>query len=716
MDKSVLKKATSDKPEPTQGHLYRDIAQMTYADASTSQKMCDWLLDRMKKSKSCHQITKSLKVIRHVAQQGHPDFQKSLQKSSDDLRNYTKWNGPRDPIHDDKLNEGVRQAAKDAFDAIFSEQHQSKVKNSLEGLGANTRDPMGSGGIGGGMSDGFRETDSSFKPKSNKLAEAMAKKAQESNQPQGMLGRFGAAVGNLAGYGSSATPDAQLFARMEASMGGAPLDQTGSSASTGPPVSPMPGGAASPAGGMSPKWGFTQEGAGAPEADVKVDDREVLTPMQKVVHKYTSLKNAPQRSEISAFNREVAALEADEEDVLAERLDEKLDQKQPWQTRLNALTIVESLLKAAATPEVSEYFSENPEDIQKNVNVIQSTVKDKAKKVLALLKVPEVNARNPGVGLGGPVLGGGGVQSYYADPGGVDGADVMAAAAAAAPTGADPTSKVKKSKKSDGTSKLKKRSKKTAAAAAATAEEVPVAPPAGGGGGDLFASLDVHSSFTPAPAAAAAAAPAVEQPLQQQQPPPAAVFAAPAAPSGGAASPLSQFLQQAPPAAAAAPPAVPTPALAAQPALPLQPTRSVDDLFGAPAAAVPPAAAATVAGGGGYEGLFDTTPNPVPTPHATPVAQAPPAAFDFAALSGLGGGPAAAQAQASSSPPQPPTPVQSPVVQQGGAMPAVGGAAGGQQADLMAALQAQQAQIMAQIAALQAQQQPAVQPAVPAQV
>ena len=146
-----------------------------------------------------------------------------------------------------------------------------------------------------------------------------------------------------------------------------------------------------------------------PEPEVKGDDVHALTPLQRVVHKYASWSergnNGLTRSDLRAFSREVAALEADEEDLLAERLDEKLDQQQKWHTRLNVLTIVESLLKAEADSAtqatgVAEYFTENPKNIRKNVMVVQHVLSSKAKKVLALLDVPEANARHPGnVGL-----------------------------------------------------------------------------------------------------------------------------------------------------------------------------------------------------------------------------------------------------------------------------------------------------------------------------
>ncbi|KAJ9441733.1 hypothetical protein DIPPA_30872 [Diplonema papillatum] len=114
MDKSVLKKATSDKSEPTQGHVFRDIARMSFADAKTPQKMADWLVDRLKEAKNPHQMLKTLKVIRHVAASGHSDFQKIMQKYSDDLRPFSQYRGRPDPVLDDKLNQQVRDAGKEA--------------------------------------------------------------------------------------------------------------------------------------------------------------------------------------------------------------------------------------------------------------------------------------------------------------------------------------------------------------------------------------------------------------------------------------------------------------------------------------------------------------------------------------------------------------------------------------------------------------------------
>eukprot|EP01059_Diplonema_ambulator_P004588 TRINITY_DN14304_c0_g1_i1.p1 TRINITY_DN14304_c0_g1~~TRINITY_DN14304_c0_g1_i1.p1 ORF type:complete len:664 (+),score=178.29 TRINITY_DN14304_c0_g1_i1:116-2107(+) len=455
--KKLFKAAAFEKPEPTAGFVYRDFAQFTFSDMASSKKLAEALLEKLETFKQPVQMTKTLKMIKHCAQHGHTDFQKTMQKHSDNLRTYANYRGPRDPIHEDKLNQQVRDAAKEAMDAIFSEQATSKVVNSLEGHGANTRDDKV-------HESSFKDTDSSFKPRSNKLQEAIDAR---NKKQEGVFSGLKSAVAKL-GIGAESSNHENILKQLES-------DQNSGAGYVGNfGNAPSPQGSSSPA----PVWGFKQDESAGPSVSVK--DTDVLSPMQQAVNAVTSKSSAPGRGDITKFIKIATSLEAEEGDELAPRLDEKLDQKMGWQTRLNALTLVEALVKAGHQ-DVIDYFTENPEDIQKNVNVVQTTVKEKAKKVLAALNVPEINATKKAAPIVVP-----GVPMMYVDPTQYTAEVPLVAEEASAP------------RKKKGATGLKKRGKKLNSAVPA---EPLVQPPASPQGDDLFRMLSSTAPIAPTPMA-----------------------------------------------------------------------------------------------------------------------------------------------------------------------------------------------------------------------
>eukprot|EP01064_Diplonema_japonicum_P035414 TRINITY_DN7661_c0_g2_i1.p1 TRINITY_DN7661_c0_g2~~TRINITY_DN7661_c0_g2_i1.p1 ORF type:complete len:674 (+),score=174.27 TRINITY_DN7661_c0_g2_i1:76-2097(+) len=623
--KKLIKAAALDKADPTPGYVYRDFSQFTFSDMNNSKKLAESLVEKLESFKTPLQMTKTLKVIKHCATNGHPDFQKTMQKHSDQMRAFANYRGARDPVHEDRLNQQVRDAGREVMDAIFSEQASSKVVNSLEGHGANTRDEK--------MHDSsFRDTDSSFKPKSNKLQDAIDAR---NKKPEGVFSGLKSAVAKLGiSQGNNHT---NLMSQMEEQNKGA--GYVGNFGNSAPPAS-----AGSPQSSSSPTWGFKGE-QDSPGASLVVKDADVLTSMQQVIQTYSSKSSAPGRGDISKFMKEIAVIEEEEGDELAPRLDEKLGQKIGWQVRLNVLTLIEALVKANNT-EVVEYFTENPEDIQKNVNVVQTTVKEKAKKVLLALKVPEVVATKRTIVVPG-------VMAVHADPVVANDEEVVSASTAPAP----------RKKKSEGT-KLKKRGKKLNSAVPTGAPLQMEPNVAVQSDGDLFAMLST------------AAAPIAPTPM-----------ATPVAPT-----PMPSQ-------------GIPTASLgnAALDDLFASPSASVSAASGTRAPSVP------VASGSGLDTLFPSEVNPAPTPHATPLTKVPQGGFDFAAFSAASGANSPTQqvhlpptpVQSPVSGLAPSSSVGAPPIFAGlgepvpqAAVPVVGN-------DMMAQLQAQQAALQAQINALQ---------------
>lgn len=398
MDKSILRKALADSPDPTPGYLYPDISKMTFVDQHTQQKLIAYLMDKLNPKNSVHVLAKTLKVVKVLCETGHADFQKEMQRQADFLKNFSSFRGNPDPKFGDGLNERVRQNAKDAIDAAFSPRKESRVQIG-SGHGSNsTTDPStnsGSSGFvtgqtissGGGQGG---DAHSAPMPTTNKWAEAQAAKAAGKPVATGVMGAFKSEWDKARSTGMGMWKEKPKTAEelmMEA--------QTGGSGWQAAEV-PMPGGFGAPettsTSGTGGGWKFTEE----PNADSgaslpPVQQAKVLTAMQREVERLTAFKNAPQRVDLTNFlqNCHGAVADGSSWEDLAEALDAKLAQSNPWQQRLNALCAVEHVVRQSVSTDFNGYFTENPEDIQRNVHVVQSSLKEKAQKVLKMLNIPE---------------------------------------------------------------------------------------------------------------------------------------------------------------------------------------------------------------------------------------------------------------------------------------------------------------------------------------
>ena len=670
MDKSVIKKATSDSSDPTMGHLYRDIAEMTFADGRVSVKLADYLMDtRLKKAKSKHQIIKCLKVIKHVANSGHSDFQKYLQKRSEELKEYSNYKAAPDAVYGEALNAQVKATAREAIDALYQERRtvNGVGVNSITGLGGGAVDktptdefaPFKGGGVASQPMQGFGSTTgaSKFKEEFQKV---------NHTAPPDAAGAAAAGASYLAQLGTAAksgfglygvAPVDDLTARIQktefAQYTSVAIDATASYAN-----------AAAPA----PAFKFLQEGGGggAAAATVTVSDTAVsLNRAEQIVDAALLKGDGLGRTELARFVQE--AREVDEEglgDDLTARLDSKLRQEMLWSVRLHALALLEGLVKNGVEY-VVEYFTENPEDVYRNVNVVQDSVKKKAKKCLAALGLP---AKQGNLAVHRAVE---------------DEPAPVTAEGPVAETVVDPRTGLvrKRSSVGLGTGKLNRRRKSSLTSPAPTVSHpaeghMDPAADGGGGGGDLFEGL---TTIATPPAEPLAAPPAAAPPAAlgifglaaspaAPQPPFASAAPAPAVPAAPQ-PPADPFAFATASPVAAAPPAVPPPAAAAAPA---PAASSLEFLFGtgtpaAAAAAPAPAAPALpvvqptppATASNTMDFLFGDAPKPAPKPASAAAAPAPaaaaadPFAFEMPGSSPPQAAPASAAPQAAAPVPVP---------------------------------------------------------------
>ncbi|CUG84380.1 Hypothetical protein, putative [Bodo saltans] len=414
MDKSLLKRALEDTEDPTPGYMFRDIAQWTFIDHNTQTKLIAFLMDKLRPTASVHVLAKTLRVLKVLCETGHTDFQKEMQRRSDDLKQFASYRGKPDAKFGDKLNEKVRATAREAIDAAFSHRKETKVQ-VLKGHGSdstyeetNTTFTTGSkvtsesNGWFGGSSAAPAGGNANMAPMptTNKWAEHMAQVA--SGKGPSVAGAGPGVVTSFVdaaktGFGlwqeNVKTTEQLVMESMNNGTEFRPVDLGFGGQGFGGGAGG--GGHSSSAGSGAGGWKFTEEG-GAGGAGVKQEALKILTPFQAEVERICNFKSTPQRVELTQFLTAIEEISdrrnSSDLEELGEVLDEHLQQKYNWQHRLNAMSAIEALLRHQSLDgreSFEQYFKENPEDVQRNIHVVQGSLKEKAQKVLKLLGVPE---------------------------------------------------------------------------------------------------------------------------------------------------------------------------------------------------------------------------------------------------------------------------------------------------------------------------------------
>mmetsp|Transcript_45678 Transcript_45678/g.130960 ORF Transcript_45678/g.130960 Transcript_45678/m.130960 type:complete len:173 (+) Transcript_45678:102-620(+) len=163
MDRSTLNKATSADDTPTPGYLYTEIAKATFSAPDASQQLADYLLKKLERD-NAYVKQKVLRIIKHVCEDGKPDFRRALQKKADLIKGCLQYRGTPDPLKGDAPNQAVRVEADAAVKAVFSSDSQTNAygmsnesQKKMQGFGSESGPEDYSnriGGIGGGGGGG----------------------------------------------------------------------------------------------------------------------------------------------------------------------------------------------------------------------------------------------------------------------------------------------------------------------------------------------------------------------------------------------------------------------------------------------------------------------------------------------------------------------------------------------------------------------------------
>ncbi len=121
VDRSILARATSSNSSPTPGYLYGEIVRMTYSSHEGCDQVVTYLLKRLRKPSGVVKL-KVLNIFKQVCPKAQNGFKRAIQHRIEDVKDCLSFTGPPDPLCGDEIYVLVRGAAKEAIEAVYSNE------------------------------------------------------------------------------------------------------------------------------------------------------------------------------------------------------------------------------------------------------------------------------------------------------------------------------------------------------------------------------------------------------------------------------------------------------------------------------------------------------------------------------------------------------------------------------------------------------------------
>jgi hypothetical protein len=121
------------------------LVEMTLANYVACKELQDFLAARL--AKPNHNVKyKVLVIIRHICRSGRVEFKREMGRHIDVIKGCLQFTGPPDPLRGESIYLRVREAAREAIDAIFDSQMPEttsavKASNRIMGMGGGEAPP-----------------------------------------------------------------------------------------------------------------------------------------------------------------------------------------------------------------------------------------------------------------------------------------------------------------------------------------------------------------------------------------------------------------------------------------------------------------------------------------------------------------------------------------------------------------------------------------------
>ena len=371
MDASLLRKATADTPDATPGYLYREIITMSCSNLFVMRQVMQYLMSNLSEitaSSSPFVIMKTLKVIQQLCERGHPETRKEAMRYIETLKKCASFRGNIN--YGNQWTQEVCQAVRSTIEVLYdtnsSHKGRSHFSDTIKG------DYSGRGS--------HNENDFSSKTSDQNGSYETSELVTKGVKPSLGLIKGGKPEARLLPQVSTfkvkrelyVTPPFPHFSSNE-NIEDTELQQLRISTSCDDTIS-----------GES----VLQNASGSGVMHDEVLD--VLSEIEKLVQSTRAPKSDDVKRILSCLTDNTSHVIAKIDDTklsaaICGKLILFLDVRKPWLQRLNALHIIDILLRKS-WHEVHAFFLQSSREILQNTSVPQSSVRSKARAVLKLLQ------------------------------------------------------------------------------------------------------------------------------------------------------------------------------------------------------------------------------------------------------------------------------------------------------------------------------------------
>lgn len=358
--------ATSDEDKVTPVYKLEEICELLRSShVSIVKEVSDFILKRLE-HKSPVVKQKALRLIKYSVGKSGTDFRREMQRHSAVVRQLFHYKGQLDPLKGDALNKAVRDMAHEAISAIFSEENKPapvedlSLNKRIQGFG-NTNFEMPSEDKKSFLSEVVGLGSASIKQGLSSFAQGNSMRKNENGSYRSPNLRRSLTIEN--DYSDRYEP---VELRNE-TQGGYDISKNVAGGSWNQDSRVL-------------KEDRLNGDSSASYTGSKTREEKLL----ETIVTYGGVRLQPTRDAIQVFLVEAAKLDAL---AMSRALEAKL-QSPLWQVRMKAICVLESILRKKDDEKfsiISSYFCENNDVVVKCSESPQSSLREKANKVLSLL-------------------------------------------------------------------------------------------------------------------------------------------------------------------------------------------------------------------------------------------------------------------------------------------------------------------------------------------
>ncbi|KAF5726867.1 VHS domain-containing protein [Tripterygium wilfordii] len=361
----MIDTATSDEEKVTPVYKLEEICELLRSShVSIVKEVSEFILRRLE-HKSPIVKQKALRLIKYAVGKSGSEFRREMQRHSVAVRQLSHYKGQLDPLKGDSLNKAVRDTANEAIAAIFSAEDSKPapaedLNKRIQGFG-NTNYEMTSDDKKSFLSEVVGLGSASIKQGLSTFTQGHSLRKSDNGSYKSP---------NLRRSLTLETDDSDRFEPVEL--------QTETQGRVG--ISRNVAGGAWNHDSRVMKTEIVNGDSSSSSAESKTREERLL----ETIVTSGGVRLQPTRDAIQAFLVEASKLDAP---ALTHALEAKL-QSPLWQVRMKAVCVLEAILRRKDDEPfliVAAYFCENKEVIVQCSESPQSSLREKANKVLSLL-------------------------------------------------------------------------------------------------------------------------------------------------------------------------------------------------------------------------------------------------------------------------------------------------------------------------------------------